>query len=254
VRPTALLDVRFRQALAHAIDKQAIVEVMLDGEPGIAETLIPKEAEYYPDLDRVLTKHPFDPRRAEQLLAELGLAKDAEGFYRQDGNRISLGLISLGGYDPREALVLSDSWKRVGIEAPIRALSPAEQLDGEIGSTYPSLAITHVGIQADLLLYNPLVYFTAALVSSPATRWLGRNRGAYADPEMERLAELYAASLDRNVRNQSVIQGMKLLSEQAAYFPLYYGFDVVAHAGSLAGPPGALRETALWNAESWSWK
>jgi hypothetical protein len=127
-------------------------------------------------------------------------------------------------------------------------------LDPEIGSVYPGLSITHVGISASPLLYNPLVYFTTGLVSSPATRWLGRNRGAYYDPEIDRLNDVFSLSLDRMERNRAVVQGMKLLSEQAAYLPLYYGYDAVAHSGSLVGPSGAAREQALWNVQDWSWK
>lgn len=249
-RPALLLETRFRQALAHAIDKQAIVDVALDGEPGAAETIIARDMDFFPALERALTKYPFDLRRSEQLFAELGLSKEGDAFFHQ-GERVSITLQAAaggGGY-LREALVLADGWQRAGVEAPIRTLSPAEQADQELSATYPGVRFTQLNVLA-----NPFLYFTAATVASPANRWGGRNKGGFVDPEIERLADRYLAALDRNDRIQALIQGMAILSQRAAYFPLYYGYDVMAHSGRLAGPCSGRQNTALRLIETWHWK
>jgi peptide/nickel transport system substrate-binding protein len=250
VRPALLLDSRFRQALAYAIDKQAIVDVALDGEPGAADTVIAREEEFFPALDRALTKFPLDLRRSEQLLAELGLQKDGDGFFRQ-GERLGVGLqvAAGGGGYLREALVLADGWKRVGIEAPLRTLSAAEQSDQELAATYPGVRLTQLNVLA-----NPFLFFTAATLASPANRWSGRNKGGFVDPEVEQLAGRYLGALDRTERNQALIQGMAILSQRAVYFPLYYGYDVIAHSGRLVGPRGGRQNNALRQIETWHWK
>jgi peptide/nickel transport system substrate-binding protein len=249
--PAALRELPFRQALAHAIDKQAIVDAVLDGEPGMADTLVAKDAEHYPELDRMLTKYPLDLRRADQLLSGMGLIRDGEGFYMQSGRRTSttIQVASGAGGFPREALILADSWKRAGIEAPVWTLSAAEQLNQELGSTYPALRITRAAIDA-----YPFNGISSANISRPATRWLGANRGGYSDPEIDRLTQAYDTSLDRHERNRAVVQAMKLLSDQAVYFPLYHAYDVVAHAGALSGPRAARQRNALWKVEAWHWK
>jgi peptide/nickel transport system substrate-binding protein len=247
-RPTALQDLRFRRALAHGIDKQAIVDAVLDGEPGMADALVAKEEEYYPELDRALTKYPLDLRRTEQLLTEMGYTKDAEGYFGQGGTRLSVSLTPLGDY-LREALILVDGWKRAGIDVPLQTLSPAEQTDQRIATIFPTLIITQFGINP-----NPVFPFIAATISSEATRWAGRNKGGYFDPDMERFYNLYSTSLERKDRNQAVIGGMKLISDQAAYFPLYYAYEVMAHAGSLVGPLTARRSSSMWKVESWHWR
>jgi ABC-type transport system substrate-binding protein len=224
------------------------VDAVLDGEPGMAETLVAREEEYYPDLDRALAKYPLDHRRVDQLLMELGFAKDGEGLYAERGSRLNVNLIPLGDY-LREALVLADSWKRAGVEVPVRTLSATEQVDQEIASVYPAMIITQFQIAN-----NPFPPFISQNIARPAVRWAGRNKGGYYDPEIDRLSDVFLTTLDRADRNRTAIAGMKLLSEQAAYFPLYYGYDAAARTASLEGPRGGRKITALWNLESWQWK
>ena len=45
------------------------------------------------ELDKVLTKYPLDYRRGEQLLTEMGLTKDGDGFYSQGGQRATVTII-----------------------------------------------------------------------------------------------------------------------------------------------------------------
>jgi len=251
-RPVALSDLRFRQAMAHGIDRQAIVDAVLDGSPGQAETLPSKELDYYPEIDRALTKYALDTRRGEQLLAEMGLTKDGEGFWSQGGTRATVTIMVAGGAGgyPRESLVLADGWKRMGIDTTIRTLSPAEQLDQVIQASSPSLRITQYG----LLIAPPFQPFNSANYATAATRWAGNNKGGHYDPEIDRLSDIFNTSLDRNERNQAVVQGMKLLSEKVAYFPFYYGYNVIAHGAGLVGPRGTRQENALWKLEEWRYQ
>jgi ABC-type transport system substrate-binding protein len=205
--------------------------------------------EYYAELDKVLTKYPLDYRRGEQLLTEMGLTKDGDGFYSQGGQRATVTIMTAGGAGgyPREALVLADGWKRMGIDSTIRILSPTEQLDQLIQAQSPSLRITQYG----LLTAPPFQPFNTANRATEATRWAGNNKAGYYDPEIDRLSDIYNSALDRNERNQAAIQGMKLLSENAGYLPFYYGYNVVAHRGGLIGPSGTRQDNALWKLEQW---
>jgi len=175
--PTALMDVRIPRALAHAIDKQAIVDTVLDGEPGMAETLVSKEEEYYPELDRALTKYPLDLRRSDQLLPEMGFRRDGERLFGHSGARLSAEMIVAGGGSgyPREALILADGWKRAGTETPNRTLSAAEQLD--MANRLDLSGLAHRPVPGRSLI-NPFTRLNIASMAMAARRWSGPTRAA----------------------------------------------------------------------------
>lgn len=64
-----LADVRVRQAIAHAIDKDLIVEVFLQGLAEPAVVPIPPTVRFAADLAE---PYPYDPEGARALLAEAG--------------------------------------------------------------------------------------------------------------------------------------------------------------------------------------
>src|SRR5205823_4340976 len=73
--PRGILDLRVRQALAYAVDKTAINEVVNLGEGIFADSMIPPVSEYGPEVERAITKYPFDLRRSEQLMTEAGYTR-----------------------------------------------------------------------------------------------------------------------------------------------------------------------------------
>jgi peptide/nickel transport system substrate-binding protein len=67
-------DKRVREAVAHAIDRNAIVNRLFQGIPGLYARLCPWELGYDPDLK----PYPYDPDKAKKLLAEAGYTKGFE--------------------------------------------------------------------------------------------------------------------------------------------------------------------------------
>ncbi|MGP9651799.1 ABC transporter substrate-binding protein [Glutamicibacter sp. AOP38-B1-38] len=62
-------DVRVRQAVMHAIDRQAVVDTAWNGYGTVVGGPVPTTDPYYEDLNDV---YPYDPAKAESLLAEAG--------------------------------------------------------------------------------------------------------------------------------------------------------------------------------------
>ncbi|HEY3118015.1 MAG TPA: ABC transporter substrate-binding protein [Chloroflexota bacterium] len=249
VNPKALQDLRVRQALAYAIDKQALVDTMLEGEPGAADSGVSPSSPAYADLDRVVTKYPLDPQRSGQLLAEAGFTRDADGLYSQSGTRFRPELMAFrNGIGEREALILADGWKRAGIDTPLRIVSATEALDAELVVTYPGLRDDSFPIDAGY------PQFPTSAIGTAANKWVGANRNGFSDPEFDRLYKIIQTSLDSSEVVRAQVQAMKLLSEQAAYFPLYFSYRAIAHTASLVGPEVAASKTPLYAIERWHWK
>ena len=60
VTPRALLDVRVRRALAHAVDKPTLNDTLFEGEGVLAESMIAPQTEFSEAVDRAITRYPYD--------------------------------------------------------------------------------------------------------------------------------------------------------------------------------------------------
>jgi peptide/nickel transport system substrate-binding protein len=104
-------DVRVRQALNYAIDKETIVSAILNDTATIAYgPLSPAYTEYNPAVESM---YPYDPERARALLAEVGWSEDTSvTFYCSIGGS---GMLA-----PEEmATVIQDNLREVGFTTDI---------------------------------------------------------------------------------------------------------------------------------------
>lgn len=127
-------DVRARQALLMALDREAIVADVLDGLGTVARgTQPPTSPAYAPD--EVAPDLPFDPERARRLLAEAGWADgDGDGVVERDGHRFAFELVypADDGAAPLLAY-LQQAWREVGVEMtpePVAIPALTDQLLG----------------------------------------------------------------------------------------------------------------------------
>lgn len=107
-------DVRVRKAFAHAIDRKVLAETGFFGFAKPATGPVPSyQPQFYtPDTER----YPYDPKKAEALLEEAGLKRDAQGVrLRVDNLPIPYGEDFI-----RAAQVIQQQLKRVGIELQLR--------------------------------------------------------------------------------------------------------------------------------------
>ena len=87
-------DVKVRQAVRYAINRQQIVDVVFEGANQPVVQPYPSYAPLQPyikALDPVIKKYhadEFNPRETERLMKEAGYAKDGEGMWVKDGKRV----------------------------------------------------------------------------------------------------------------------------------------------------------------------
>src|SRR5439155_25280596 len=81
VSPREILDPRVRQALAFAIDKQALLDGVQGGEGQYTDGMFPPLVEYFDAAQGAVIKYPYDPRETERLLMEAGFARGSGGLF-----------------------------------------------------------------------------------------------------------------------------------------------------------------------------
>lgn len=125
----------FRAALAHAIDRERINQVVWDGLSRPQAAAITDESWHFRSergqrvLREWITKwSEYDPGRASRLLDEAGLAeRDAEGFRMFEGEPFHLILDTFD--DPiaiDEGEMIAEDWRAVGLRTYVRRATGAE--------------------------------------------------------------------------------------------------------------------------------
>ena len=114
-------DVRVRQALAHAIDRDLLVTSILDGRVSTVNGPIqPLSWAYEPDVAR----YAFSPARANALLDAAGWTRGADGTRRKDGKALAFTLITQAGFTIRENVsqAIQRQFADVGVTMQIKLL------------------------------------------------------------------------------------------------------------------------------------
>jgi peptide/nickel transport system substrate-binding protein len=114
----------FRRAMAHLIDRPAIIELVYGGAASPMYTSIYTVLENWVNND--VTKYDFDPEAASQLLARIGYSqKNGDGILVDaDGNPLSFTLATNAGNNQREqiAQIFADSAREVGVDVKVESL------------------------------------------------------------------------------------------------------------------------------------
>lgn len=229
VRDPVLRDVHVRQAIACALDKQALIAALWRGHAHAAQTLLPTGHWAAAHADE-LPAYPFDPARARALLDIAGLHPDAKGV------RLHLTLKTSTDETTRlMAQVLQQQMRAVGIELALRS--------AEFGTFYAD--ITRGAFQMYALRWtgsneDPDIFRYAYSAGSFPPR--GGNRGFYASPELDRLLHQASAEPDPEARRRTLVGVQQRLADDLPSVPLWYPDVVVVHASRLTNlqlEPGA---------------
>jgi len=126
-----LSDVRVRQAIAYAMDKQQLVNTTMYGQETIASEDIP---DWMWAFDPSVRSYPHDLAKAHALLAQAGYTMGPNGIYQKGGEPLSLLLVTENSNTTYKqlAIEIQEQLHRAGIQAQIK-LFPGAQLYAPAG-------------------------------------------------------------------------------------------------------------------------
>lgn len=117
-------DVRFRQALSLAIDREDYNETFYFGKGTPRQAVILSTCSFYEEWwGKAYTE--YDPKKANELLDEMGLDKKEAGGYRlrSDGKTLTIEIISGGGAGEIPSLeLIKEYWTEIGIKVVIKGM------------------------------------------------------------------------------------------------------------------------------------
>ncbi|MBF0487923.1 MAG: peptide-binding protein [Nitrospirae bacterium] len=205
-------DKRVRQAIAYAIDKEEIIDIVLYGL-GTASTgpYVPNTWPYNPDVK----KYPFDPERAKNLLAEAGWKDGAGGILTNNGVPFEFTILTNMGNPLRMKTAAIIQWKlkQVGIRVNIRALEWSTFLNEFIDKKRFDAVILGWGIGMDGDQYD--------IWHSSKTKEKEFNFVSYANPEVDKLLETGRRTFDIERRKAAYYKIQEILADELPYVFLY---------------------------------
>ena len=227
-----------RRAIAHAIDRDALIKHLLGGAARSASGLLSPEHWAY---EGEVAGYAYDPAAAKRLL-------DAAGHPDPDGDgpavrfRLSYKTSTL---DSRRRIgeALQAMLGAVGIGLDVRSFEWATFYDDVRRGNFQLYSLAWVGV------HDPDFFFS--LLHSTMTPPAGNNRGGYADSEIDRLTTLGRKTLDPLKRQEIYARIQRKTAADLPFIPLWWTDNVVVQSKRLCGfvpfPDGSLISlTTAW--------
>lgn len=201
-----LRDVRVRRALSIGVDRQAIVERVLEGAGTPAGHMaVPGQ----PGASKTLRPAPYDPERARALLTEAGYPNGFRMAIHGTSDRYPSG--------DKVVQVLAQYYSRLGVDVSVQLVPNAAFFPQASRREY---SFFFLGYGSD----DPSVYLRTVLHSYDRERGLGSsNRGRYANPRVDELIRTSLVEMDDERRERLMAEAFDIAEgEDVAVISLYY--------------------------------
>lgn len=222
VNDPLLRDKRVRQAIACAMDRQAIVDAIWRGQAHLAETLLPA-GHWAAANNNDLARYPHNIARAEQLLEEAGFHRGSGGI------RLKITLKTSTDETTRlMAIVLQQQLREAGIQLDIRSAEFGTFYADVTRGAFQMYALRWIGSNEDPDIFR----YTYSTSSFPPK---GANRGRYSNPHVDALLTAADAEEDPSKRRADYVEVQKILAEELPGIPLWYPNNEVVHTRRIYG-------------------
>ncbi len=248
----ALKDVKVRQALAYAIDRDKIANDLLLGKTKPGATLW----DNMPYVDPSLKPYPYDPSKAKQLLDEAGWTVGSDGIREKDGVKLDLryGTTTRDVRQSAQAIIQQEL-EGVGIKVELLNYDSdiffASYADN--GPTYSGALDIYEWSDVPTAFPDPdIAYWLCSEIPSDQNPQ-GVNAQFICDPTLDQLFKLQATQVDFNARVNTFHQITKLMFDQVYWLSLWLDPDIWALSARLEGVKLS-GSTPFYNIGEWTVK
>jgi peptide/nickel transport system substrate-binding protein len=212
-----LADVRVRQAIACAMDRQAIVDAVWRGKARLADTLLPA-GHWAAAAPAGLAHWPHDVARARSLLVAAGYSHGLHLEMKTSTDETTRLL----------AEILQQQLAAAGITLTLRSSEFGTFYSDVSGGRFEMYALRWIGSNEDPDIFR---YAYGSDRFPPK----GGNRGHYANPQVDALLAHAASISDEAQRRTDYVQVEKILAGELPGIPLWYPNNEVVHTMRLQG-------------------
>ncbi|UUZ79682.1 peptide-binding protein [Paenibacillus sp. P26] len=232
-------DKAVRQALTMAIDRQGIVDNVVEGQGKLVNS---QTAPTYWNYTDNVPKFPYDPEKAKKVLESAGWKDtDGDGILDKNGQKFEFEMQSIQGNKVREkaVTVIQQQLKKIGISVQPRIVEGSAFTKNWSSKNFTAL-YHGWSISGDP---NPKSIWHSSEIET------GSNYVSYKNPEVDKLIDEDLGTFDMNKRKELLAKIDALIAEDQPYTFLYSPTTTMAYPANLEGfnpNRDSLREVEKW--------
>ena len=213
-------NVKVRQAIAYAIDREGMIKNLLLGYGKIAHSIIPEESWSY----TAGQTYSYDPAMSKKLLDEAGFKDpDGDGPQMRFPKPIVYKVSGSSAAGRNYAGVIQNYLKVVGIQMEIVTPEQNTFFDELRRGNFQIAYSQWVGGNQDPIFYKDLF----ATSEIPTETRASRNRSRYSNKELDALLEEAVNTFDRQKARDLYARIQAIVSRDLPVFPLWYQANIV---------------------------
>jgi peptide/nickel transport system substrate-binding protein len=213
-------NVKVRQAIAYAINRESMIRDLVLGQGKIAHSILPEESWAYTPGQ---TYH-YDPAMAKKLLDEAGFRDpDGDGPQMRFSKPIVFRVSGSSGSARQYSGVIYNYLREVGIPVQIETSELNTLFEflrrGQFQMTYGQW----VGGNQDPIFYRDLF----ATSEIPSETRAARNRSRYSNPELDKILDEATNTFDHAKAAPLYARAQEIVSRDVVVLPLWYQANMV---------------------------
>jgi|HigsolmetaAR201D_1030396.scaffolds.fasta_scaffold06688_2 peptide/nickel transport system substrate-binding protein len=248
-----LSDLRVRQALSYAIDRNKIVKSLYPESKVATNILVAPD--YYVSPN---TSYANDLVKARALLDEAGwIDTDGDGIRDKDGIPMKVQVnTTLNPVRSQTLDMVKESFAQIGVELSVNSIEVSK-----FTSTDPNETDSWTHFYADMQLFfhgnqspDPGEYmgwWTSEQIPQKANGWTGFNFQRWNSPRYDQLYKQSLREIDPERRRQLFIQMNDLIINDVVLIPLVHRAQLSAVSNTLEGVRLTPWDADTWNIKDW---
>ncbi len=248
-----LSDKKIRQAIAHAIDREAIAKLY-------GEMALPTEANLVapPQYKSSNIFYEYDLAKARALLAETGCVdSDGDTYLEKDGTKLKLVLQSaVGTIQSQIQQIIKNDLNNIGIDVELKTVDSSIMFGS--GASNPD---ADTRFSADMMIFryrssspDPSIYmksWTCAQIPQQANEWKGLNDERWCNKAYDALLQQAINEFDAEKRASLYIQLNDMLIEDVVMIPMVWRAVALGANKNLMGINPTPWDSISWNINEW---
>ncbi|HEY3131981.1 MAG TPA: ABC transporter substrate-binding protein [Acidobacteriota bacterium] len=251
-------NVKFRQAVAHAVDRDAIVRLVYQGRgSAIWSQVTPGNRLWRTEK---LTRYPHDLARAEQLLREINFHREPSGILLDNERRpveFTLMVSSSNQLRRKMATLVQEDLSRLGMQVHLSPIEFGAMMDAVLKTRKFEAGLWAL-VSGDADPNSEMNVWSSSGTLHIWNLQSGQSRPRQTlepwEQDVDRLMRLQMTSTDFNRRKAAYDQVQQLLSEN---LPLIFLVSphvlAVAHRNLGNVSPAVMEPALLWNCDRLFW-